>query len=934
MKAQFLIKRVLIALIMIVIPMSIFAQGLGSISGKVTDKQTGETVIGAGVKISGTNKGIMTDVDGRYILRDLTPGTYTLEVLYIGYSTKQITDVIVKAGVSTPVDVIIEESGQQLETVVITATARQESVSTLYNRQRTNINVSDGISADQIRRSPDRNASEVLKRVSGTSVQDNKFIIVRGLSDRYNATLLNNAILPSSEPDRKAFSFDIIPSNMVDNIVINKTASADLPGDFSGGVIQVLTKDIPTENHIYASVGTGYNTQSTFKDFKLGDKASVENFGYVNKARHIPAGIVSTANYQVLSDREKIASGKLFANSFNLHNSTAAPTQAYQLSAGLRKEFKNNSTLGMILSLNYRNAENITSGIRSDYAQDKKEFTFADNTYKFSSSLGGLANIAYTHGNNKIAFKNIYNITLDNTYLEREGDIFIDKIKRKGYSFDLVSKSLLNSQLEGEHKLSFKDLKLNWNVGYSYSDRLQPDLKSINYDLVEGQTEYVAVVPNGTAARTDASRFFSELFEDSFNGGLNITVPVTFLKEKSSFKLGALKQYKVRDFGARKFGYIRSFATGQFNQNLLRLPFNKIFDPINLNDNGFVLDEGTEPTDRYDATSDLNAGYLMFDTKVAKNLRVSLGARIEDSFQEINTADNSGNRLKVTNQFTDILPSINTIYNFSDKQNLRLSVSNTVTRPELRELSNFGFFDYISKRVLIGNPDLKRSQNTNLDLKYEVFPGGGQILSVSGYYKYFKNPIEQVVSSGSVRNVTFQNAESAKTYGLEIEARKNLGFLNKESILENFTAYLNASVIFSTVNLNSLISEVTNRALQGQSPYLVNAGIMFNDPKSNLSFNLLYNRIGERIAEVGYQGYADIYEKGRNMFDLQVAKRVMKNKGELRLNLSDILNEEILFYQNNNASKTYQKSDNIMNTARTGFGASLTFSYNFSLGNK
>lgn len=934
MKSQLNLKKALITVLFVIISAAVFAQ-TGKISGKVSDKKTGETLIGVTVKIKGTTKGSSTDVEGRYIISALAPGKYTLEASYVGYSTKNITDVEVKGGNSAVVDLVMEEGGgQKLNEVVITATVKQESVNTLYNRQRTSVSISDGISADQIRRSPDRNTSEVLKRVSGTSIQDNKFIIVRGLSDRYNATLLNNAILPSSEPDRKAFSFDIIPSNMVDNIVINKTASPDLPGDFSGGVVQVLTKDIPTENYIFLSAGTGYNSQSTFKDFQLGKKDGVENFGFVGKDRNIPEGIVSTAKYQVMSDYEKIASGKLFPNSFGINNSKAAPAQAYQLSTGLRKTLKNNANIGAILSLNYRNSESLTKSERFEYNQDKTEYDFNDDTYKFSSSVGGLANIAYIKGNNKIAFKNLYNISLDNSYTYREGSLVIDKIKRKGYSYDLVSKSLLNSQLEGEHKLSWKELKLNWNLGYSYSDRLQPDLKAVNYDQKEGEADYLAVVPNGTASRTDASRFFSELFEDSYNGGLNLTLPFSFLKEKSTFKAGVLKQYKERDFSARKFGYIRSFSTGSFNQNLLKLPVNEIFSADNLNNNGFVLDEGTEATDRYDATSDLNAGYLMLDARFGKKLRASFGVRVEDSYQRINTADNSGNKLKVENQFTDILPSLNATYNLSDKMNLRLSVSNTVTRPELRELSNFGFFDYISKRVLIGNPDLKRSQNTNLDIKYEVFPGAGQIISVSGYYKYFKNPIEQIVSSGSVKNVTFQNANSATTYGVELEVRKALGFIKEGSFLQNMTAYTNAALIFSTVNLNSLISEITNRALQGQSPYLINAGLLYNDPKTNLSFNLLYNRIGERISEVGYQGYNDIYEKGRNMVDFQISKKLLNTRGELRLNLSDILNEKILFYQNNDNNKTYQKEDNIMNTARVGSGASLTFTYNFGLDKK
>ncbi len=931
------LKKALFTILFVSIVANVFAQGTGKISGTVADKKTGETIIGASVKVLGVNKAVATDIEGRYIIGDLTAGNYVLEVSYIGYSIKNITAIEVNEGNTTAVNVTLEESQPQtLNQVVITTTVKKETVNSLYLKQKTNVSISDGISAEQIKRSPDRNTSEVLKRVSGTSIQDNKFVIVRGLSDRYNATLLNNAILPSTEPDRKAFSFDIIPSNMIDNIVINKTASPDLPGDFSGGVVQVLTKDIPTENYLFASAGTGYNSQSTFQKFQLGEKSGVENFGFFKSDRNIPKGIPSTQKYNVLTANQKIDAGKLFRNSFQTNTFNAAmPSQAYQLSMGLRKQLKNKANIGAIVSLTYRNSETRNDAERFDYEGATKQYDFNDETFKFSSSLGALANFAYIKGNHKIAFKNLYNVSLDNTYTSRFGTQFVDQDLIKGYSYDLVSKSLLNSQLEGEHKFSWQDLKLNWNLGYSYSDRLQPDLKSINYrlDYDQGAKVYEAVVPNGTASRTDASRFFSDLFEDSYNAGLNVTLPFTLFKEKTSLKVGALKQYKLRDFKARKFGYIKSF--GAFESNLLTLPFNEIFNSANLKPTGFVLDEGTENADKYDAASDLNAGYAMLDTRFGKKIRLSFGARLEDSYQLVNTADFTGKKVKVEKQYLDVLPSLNATYSLSDQTNIRFSASQTVTKPELRELSNFGFFDYISKRILQGNPDLKRSQNTNIDVKYEIFPGAGQVLSISGYYKYFKNPIEQVVSSGSVKNITFQNANSATTYGMELEARKNLGFIGENSFYKNLTAYVNTSVIFSTVNLNSLVSEITSRALQGQSPYLINAGLLFNEPKSNLSFNILYNRIGERISEVGYQGYPDIYEKGRNMLDFQISKKLINNKAELRLNLADVLNEKIYFYQNNNSQKTYQpNTDNIMNTARTGMGASLTFTYNFSLDKK
>ncbi len=934
LKAKSTLQKALFLLCFILIGATAMAQGTGKISGTVSDKKTGETMIGVSVRIAGTTKGIGTDVEGRYTIVGLLPGKYTLEVSYVMYATKNITEIEVTGNAVTTVNISLEEAGAQiLNQVTITSTAKQESTNSLYLKQKTNVSISDGISAEQIRRSPDRNTSEVLKRVSGTSIQDNKFVIVRGLSDRYNTTLLNNAILPSSEPDRKAFSFDIIPSNMIDNIVINKTASPDLPGDFSGGVVQVLTKDIPSTNYLFVSAGSGYNSQSTFRDFELGEKSGIENFGFFSNNRNIPAGVPSTSKYNVLTSNQKIDAGKLFSNSFQTNQfNAAAPAQAYQLSMGLSKMLKNTAKIGAIISLTYRNSETKNLSERFDYEGGTTQYDYKDDSYKFSSSVGALANFAYIKGNHKIAFKNLYNISLDNTYTSRSGVQLVDKDLIRGYAYDLVSKSLLNTQLEGEHKLSWQDLKINWNLGYSYSDRLQPDLKSINYrlDYDQGATKYEAIVPNGTASRTDASRFFSELFEDSYNAGLNLTMPFNLFGQKSALKFGGLKQYKLRDFKARKFGYIKAF--GSFDASLLTLPYHQIFDQANLKPTGFIMDEGTENADKYDAKADLNAGYAMLDTRVNNNLRISLGGRIEDSYQLVNTADYTGKSVKVEQKYLDVLPSMNATFNINEKTNLRLSASQTVTRPELRELSNFGFFDYISKRILQGNPDLKRSQNTNIDVKYEVFPNAGQVLSISGYYKYFRNPIEQVVSSGSVKNITFQNAKSATTYGMEMEVRKSLGFINENSFAKNLTAYANASIIFSTVNLNSLVSEITSRALQGQSPYLVNAGLLFNDPKTNLSFNLLYNRIGERIAEVGYQGYPDIYERGRNMLDFQISKKIIKNKAELRLNLADILNEKIYFYQNNNNQKTYQSgTDNIMNTARTGTGASLTFTYNFGL---
>lgn len=932
-------SKLIFRLLLPVLFFSVQAYGQnGKAAGKITDKKTGETLIGLTVKAEGHPGGVSTDVEGRYVL-ELPPGKQTLIFSYVGYPTKSISDVIIKSGQVTALDVIMEETegGQLLAEVVVRATYRQESISGLYARQKTNISISDGISADQIKRSPDRNTSEVLKRVSGTTVQDNKFVVVRGLSDRYNTTLLNNTVLPSTEPDKKAFSFDIIPSSMIDNIIINKTASPEFPSDFAGGVVQVITKDIPEQNYFSVSVGTGYNSQSTFKNFSLGDKGTYEFLGFSPSQRAIPDGIPGTFAYRQLSDQQKMQAGKLFDNSFKVNNyNSALPSQSYQGNLGLTKIFDNGAKFGTILAFTYRNSESIYTAQRFDYESEKdKQYSFDDLNNKFSSSLGGLANFAFVKENHKISLKNLYNTSLTNSYVSRSGVQFMNADSVKGYSLDLVSKSLFNTQLEGGHKLSEKNLKLDWNLNYSYSDRVQPDLKSVNYNKDYDNADlskriYIAQVPNGSASRTDASRFFSNMFEHSYGGAVNFTLPFSIRQNTHNLKAGLFKQYKIRDFEARKFGYIQSF--GSFNQSLLTLPFDQIFAPENLNSNGFVMDEGTENADTYDAVSDINAGYVQFENRIGPKTRITWGVRAEDSYQLVNTFGFAGEEVRVENTYLDILPSLNLTYSLNEKTNLRFSASQTVTRPELREMANFGFFDYVSKRILQGNPDLKRSQNTNLDLKYEVYPGGGQIISLSGFYKHFKNPIEQIVSSGSVRNITFENANAAKTLGLEVEFRKRLDFISETPFFKGLTAYTNASVIFSTVNLNSLVSEVTSRALQGQSPYIINAGLQYSGPESNLSFSLLYNRIGDRIAEVGYQGYPDIYEKGRNLLDFQVSRRLMKRKAELRLNLSDILNEKNIFYQNLDGNKIYNAGrDNLMNSGKMGTGVSLSFTYNFSL---
>ena len=931
MKHNVIVRILSISLLLILGTLTTFSQQSGKISGKVTDSKSGETLIGLTVKITGATLGASTDIEGRYTLGNLNPGKYSLSFSYIGYQAKNITDIEVLAGKTTTLDVIMEEaSSLALEEVVITATVRQESISALYAQQKNSISISSGITSELIRRTPDRNTSEVLKRVSGASIQDNKFVIIRGLADRYNSSILNNAVLPSSEPDRKAFSFDIIPANLIDRIVVNKTASADLPGDFAGGVIQVITRDVPEENFLNASVSFGYNNQSTFKDFTSNARNKYDFLGFDDGSRKLPAGFPGSFQaYNPLSNAEKAKYSVQVKNSYPEVSQMAIPNQNHQLTWGKRKELKNGASFGNVVSLSYRNSQNRAFAERRDYEFSGTPFyEYSENISKYSNNLGALANFAYIKGGNKIAFKNMYNRSFEDNYTARTG-FTTDNIQDvRVNNSDLTTKSLLNSQLEGEHQLGKKQVKLTWNLNYARVERDQPDQRSMDYRRSLGTQEPFRLIDRNTR------RLFSNLEEDTYGAQAAVSIPVKLFEKQSTFKIGALKQFKQRDFNARIFNYI-FVGPSVFEKSYTSLPKDEIFAPANINENGFILSEFTNNTDRYDANSDLNAGFLMMDNKFGEKFRISYGARFEQFAQTLNAIDFSGQAIAAKQDNFDVLPSANLTYSLNAKSNIRLSGSQTVSRPEFRELALFNYYDFISQTSVTGNPNLKRAKIFNGDLRYELYPSAGETFTVSAFYKNFNDPIEQRVNSNStpvVRGINYLNADQATSLGVELDVRKKLSFLGDKAWLNNLTAFANASYIDSKVKGVGI-----DRPLQGQSPYLVNAGLQYFSPKTALTFTSVYNRIGQRIFLVGYQGYSDIYENARDVLDFQVSKRVLKSQAEIKLNIGDVLNQSTVFYQNNtgDSKMAYDGAgiDRLINSYKLGSNVSLSFSYNLGLGN-
>ena len=922
--------QIFVCLILLAFGTKTFAQN-GIIAGTVSDKKNGETLIAVTVKIKGTAKAIATNINGKYLFNKLANGKYTLTFQYIGYTGKEISDVEVTDGKTTTLNVVLAESaGQNLAEVVIKGSFKQESVNALYAQQKNSALISDGISSDQITKSPDKNTSDVLKRVSGATIQDNKFVVVRGLSDRYNTATLDNSTLPSTEPNRKAFSFDIVPSNLVDKITISKTATPDLPADFAGGAVQIVTKDIPDRDFLSFGIGYSYNSESTFKPFATTSKNALDYLGYEDGSKQLAINFPTAP--QVAGDLTKsknIASLKSLPNNFATRNTQALPNQNYQISLGKVKHFENSNTFGALFSVTHRNSQQVNQNVQRNFYV----YNFSDNQNKFSTNLGALANFAYSFGNNKISFKNIYNRNYDDNYTTRTG-IKDGNSLNQFYAYDVMQKTLFKTTLEGDHQIGNGNSKLKWTTSFSNVGNNQPNQLKINYTkpLASQNDPSILYQANITSLGKDNTRLFSDLNEKIYSGDVNFSTPIKLFTTSANFKVGLGANYRDRKYNARFLGAQLNVNDIDEQIRIRALPITEIFSTALINSGVYKLQEIGSELDSYKANSLTNYGYAMLDQNLTEHFRAVYGLRVEN--YNVNLSNVS--KTYVDNSKLDFLPSVNLTYGLNPKSNLRASYYRTLARPEFRELSLSSYYDYELLANQQGNPNLKRTSIDNADLRYEVYPNAGEILSVSAFYKKFTNAIESYrYDVLSTPDISYFNTKDAYSYGLEFEARKTLGFIGESEFFKNTTAYFNLALIKSRVTNpddQNYIDKV--RPMVGQSPYVINAGLQHSALANKLNFNVLYNRIGRRIIQASGIRFPSTWENPRDVIDFQTSYKVIKSRGELKLNIGDILNQRNIIYFDYNGDKKYNGSvgnggDETAQSYTPGRNISLSFNYSF-----
>ncbi|MFN6320811.1 MAG: outer membrane beta-barrel protein [Bacteroidota bacterium] len=907
------------------------------VQGKVINLRN-EPVAGATIKVEETNKQFSANVEGMFRVSLEEGKKYSLLVSSTGYNSKLVSDIDANS-LNEDLVIVLEPKVVSGEAIVIRSTRRQESTVALISFQKNNTSLSNGLAADFIKRTPDKNTGEVLRRVSGASIQDNRFVIVRGLSDRYNSAMLNGALLPSTEPDKKAFSFDMLPAAMIDNIIINKTATPEYTGEFSGGLVQVNTRDIPTKRVFSVGIGFGYNNQSTLRDFTSNARNRFDWLGFDDGSRNLPDSFPKTAQeYRTLGKNaaglnKQIELTKLFSGDAYVEEvRTAEPIKNYVITYANTHSFKNGGQLGTLLSVNYRNARLMYNVGRAFYEADGKNvFEYNDQQNHYQVTNGAVLNLSYVQKRSKISFKNIFNQFYEDNYYSRTGYNTNRLNDIRFYSSFLNQRTLFSTQLEGEHQLTKTGIKFKWNGNGGYNWKKQPDLRSALYARRIGTNEAYEIDPD------DTRRFYSDLKDFSVGTTGQFIVPMSWGgKDKQTLKFGGSNLTRVRDFRSRIFRYnitnFNSFIASNANKDLIAA-----FRPTNMGISGYILEDFTNNQDRYFGASVLNAAYMMLDNKFS-DLRLVWGLRAENFQQLLTSKIQTGERSVLLTKKWDFLPSANLMYSLNSKQNFRLSASRTVARPEFRELAPFAFFDYETNYGVKGDTSLRRSSVLNYDARYEWYPKSNESITIGAFYKDFTDPIEfrlDPASNADSRRYFYQNATSARTYGLEIEVRKGMEFLSPS--LKNLFFFGNYTLTSSEVRFNDLSAgdkEITAaRPLQGQSPYLINAGFQWTSEKFNAS--LLYNRVGERLALVGNTEFPNVYERPRNQLDFQISKKILSNNGELKLNIADMINNPFYFYENIDQSFAFKKGvDRMFSNYKPGTTVTLTFTYDFDLDKK
>jgi outer membrane receptor for ferrienterochelin and colicin len=880
----------------------------GTVSGVVKEQGSGATLPGVNVVVEGTLRGTSTDIDGKFKIEGIAPGKYNLVLTFISYKTIVVEGVEVKPGAVSEIYAEMTDSSIELNAVVVVATKRNDSEVSVMNNVKSSPLVVSGISAQLISKTQDKDASEVVRRLPGVSIVDDRFIVVRGLSSRYNNVWLNNSSAPSLEADTRSFSFDLIPSSMIESIFILKSPTAELPADYSGGFIKVSTTGIPAKNGFFFSYGTTFRQYSTFNEFYKEPGTKTDWLTAGEAYRSLPDNTPTHLDQYDAATNPEIRNrvteiGRSLNNTWEPVPVTAIPDQKLTIGVNTRFE-KGKFIAGNVTSLTYSYSNSYNLVENNSYSIYNFSYDtpgildeFIDQQFKTNARIGLLHNWSFYPADGlKIEFRNFFTSTGQSRVTLREGrDWYNNGRYIKAGEVAYNNRLIYSGQLGTEKLFNEGNTIIDLTLGYSLSSKDEPDIKRYRYINNDVETTPYTILFGNNPDLASVSRMWLKLDEDNISAALNFTQKYNLHNTLFEFKAGLFADTKQRAFTARNFGYAVSSDESPFTST--SLPIGEIFQDENINlEQGIKLKEITSLSDSYEASAMILATYLNLRIKFNTRSDLSLGLRVEKDVQELSSyRQGTTIPVNVRRDTINFFPSANFALNLSSRSLLRLTYGLSINRPEFREIAPFYFVDFDQNAGVYGNENIKPAYIHNFDLRYELYPGNNETFNVGIFYKDFTNPIEVSIRGNNPTQFSFDNVSTAYSYGLETEARKSFDFIDAR--LENFSMVFNLALIWSSVAFD--------RPLQGQSPYIVNVGLFYQKPEKGFMASIVYNRIGKRIIAVGrpspneWESIPDIYEMPRDEVDLVFSRKIGKRM-ELKAGIKDLLGEAKLFQQNIN----------------------------------
>ena len=918
---------------------SFFALGQYGITGTVIDGDFNEPLPFANILVLETGEGVTSDFDGKYTF-ELQAGTYSVQFSFVGYETKIITEIEVTNDEYTIIDVVINSAAQGLEEVVVTVEAKRNTEASVLEIQKKSASLIDGISAQAFKKIGASTIASAVKSVPGVSVQGGKYVYVRGLGDRYSKSILNGIDIPGLDPDRNTIQMDLFPTNMLSNVLVIKSARADLPADFTGGVIDIITKDLPSKEEFSVSVSTAYNPDMHFNDNYLSYTGGSTDFlGFDDGSRKNK--IANSFLGNVFDPR--LNQTELGMNLVNRISNQFNPQMAPQVSNsgmnfgfgityGNQFNFENGHSFGVLGSVSYKSEQTLNENTQDNifnFSPNKSVLTFEENRIQ-SGTIGGqniiastLFGMTYKTNTSKIKFNGLHIQNGQSTSgIFRQLTRFSDFIDFNKFNLEYNERSISNGMISGLHNFEESNLKLEWTLSGTLAKVHDKDVRNTTFQDEEGIFSF--------QENTEPKRIWRTLDENNLVSKVDFTKRFQFLKSDAVLKFGLFGSLKERDFSIAQYSVSSNFTSESDWDNYGGDP-NQLFNPSNLigpnNADGTYINPQTtirQDANIFNAKQQNFAAFISNEFNVTEKLKSIIGLRFEN-YQVFYTGENSqlGQVFENENIINknNVFPSLNFIYSLKENQNLRVAYSLTTARPSFKEASIAEIYDPLSNLFFIGNINIRPTYIDNFDIRYEAYGENAQLFAFSAFYKNLTDPIEIGFVAASTSNYKPLNLETANVFGLELEFRKKLGtWFNN---LANWNLNLNGTYIISDekysedelklrqLGLRDGQTLGDSRPLQGQSPYLINVGIEYNNSEKGIQGGLFYNVQGKTLQVVGDGFYPDVFTIPFNSLNFNLIKQFNVNR-KLAFKITNLLNDcrESRFEGFNNESQIF-KSRNI-----------------------